>query len=78
MGCPAGRIPGAEGDVRIKNLVKESAVAMGERIFKKGEQALYQLNWIGSIPHSQRTIQEGVDVRIPSMDLKNLRSHSWM
>eukprot|EP00983_Pelagomonas_calceolata_P034615 1084612-Pelagomonas_calceolata.AAC.1 len=26
MGCPARGIPGAEGDVRMKNLVKESAV----------------------------------------------------
>eukprot|EP00983_Pelagomonas_calceolata_P050255 1141877-Pelagomonas_calceolata.AAC.4 len=38
MACPAGGNPGAEGDVRLKNL---------------------------------RTLQEGVDVRTPGMDLKN-------
>eukprot|EP00983_Pelagomonas_calceolata_P024424 769233-Pelagomonas_calceolata.AAC.1 len=37
MGYPAGGIPGAEGDVCMKSLVKKSAVAMGvtlERIIK--------------------------------------------
>eukprot|EP00983_Pelagomonas_calceolata_P015877 503586-Pelagomonas_calceolata.AAC.1 len=34
MGYPARGIPGAEGDVRTKNLVKWSTVAMDEKIIK--------------------------------------------
>eukprot|EP00983_Pelagomonas_calceolata_P028778 901890-Pelagomonas_calceolata.AAC.1 len=55
----------------VGNLQPESLAAVNP----KRVQALNQLNWIGSIPHSRSILQKGVEVRISNMDFKNLKGH---